>query len=227
LANRLSFPFAKYICLTFQETTRFFKNKQKLIVTGTPIRPALLTGNAEKGRAFCQFNRDKPMLLILGGGLGAEKVNLAIRAILAILLNHFQIVHVCGKGKIDATCQHEGYKQFDYLNEELADVLASSDIVVSRAGANSIYELLALKKTTLLIPLSRRASRGDQIVNAHYCEKQGFMKVLVEENLNSNILLQTILNLYQEKTTLEKQMMNYQLPDSVQLIYDAISQASS
>lgn len=219
LANRLSFPFAKKICVTFPEGVDFFKNKNKVIVTGTPIRPALLQGNAVQGRKFCGFNQDKSILLIIGGSSGAEKINQAIRHILPQLLERFQIIHLCGKNKVDPSLKHlAGYQQFEYLHDELADVFACADVIVSRAGANSLYELLALNKPHLLIPLSTQASRGDQISNAKYFAAKGLSQVIFEKDLTDEKLLADLLEIERQKNIIRQKLADYKLPESVNII---------
>lgn len=224
LANRLSFPFAKFICVTFKESINYFKSQQKIKVTGTPIRPELFKGDANKGLALCHFNIEKPVLLIIGGGLGSDAINIAIRKILPKLLLQYQIIHICGKGKTDpAYDNYRGYKQFDYLNEELADVFACTDCVISRAGANTLYELLALKKPHVLIPLSKKASRGDQIINAQNFSQQGYSKVVTEESLNNDDnLLNTINDVFLHKNEIINKLNQFKIPQSVELIYELI-----
>lgn len=223
LANRLSFPFAKRICVTFTEGTKYFGNNKKVVVTGTPIRPELITGNAEKGRTLCGFQDNKPVILIFGGGQGAAFINQTIRRLLPQLLPQFQIIHLCGKGKTDPSLVNvAGYKQFEYLNEELADAMACADLVISRAGANSIYELLALKKPHILIPLSTKASRGDQIANAKYFAKQNLSHVIHEEELDDAKLLAMIQKVYQQKELIQTQLAAFTLPNSTQIIADLL-----
>lgn len=224
LANRLSFPFVKLICVTFPEGKKYFNSQQKVIVTGTPIRPELFLGNAEKGKTLCGFDNSKPILMIYGGGLGSDNINRTIRKSLPNLLQIFQIVHLCGKGKTDDKYDNEaGYKQFAYLNEELADVLASADFVISRAGANSIYELLALKKPNILIPLSRKASRGDQIVNAETFAAKGISLVLPEDELQQeNKLSTTLAILVQQRDAILNKINQFQIPNSIELIYEQL-----
>lgn len=219
LANRLSFPFAKWICVTFPEGKKFFKNQAKVVITGTPIRANLLTGNAQHGLKLCEFEANKPVLLIIGGGLGSDAINQAVRRILPRLLPMFQVVHLCGKNKTDPRFAHvSGYKQFDYLNEELADVFACADLVISRAGANAIYELLALKKPHILIPLPTKASRGDQIANAKYFADLNLSEIIFEEELTDEKLLEKIAKTYAEKLSIKTRLSSYALPKSVDLI---------
>ncbi|MDO4621349.1 MAG: undecaprenyldiphospho-muramoylpentapeptide beta-N-acetylglucosaminyltransferase [Eubacteriales bacterium] len=201
LANRICIPYATKVCCNFPETAANIPN-QKAVVTGTPLRAELLKGDAEKGRAFTGLTADKPVILVMGGSLGSVNVNNSIRGALDELLKNFQIVHLCGKDHLDADLEGtEGYRQYEYIREELPDLFAMCDYVISRAGANAICELLALAKPNILIPLSAQASRGDQILNAHSFEKQGFSIVLEEENLTKETLLDAV-----EKLTVNKEM---------------------
>ncbi|MCK4608277.1 MAG: undecaprenyldiphospho-muramoylpentapeptide beta-N-acetylglucosaminyltransferase [Gammaproteobacteria bacterium] len=222
LANRLSFPFAKKVCVTFAETERYINKKYPVVVTGTPIRPELLQGKVEHGLSLCGFSAAKKVLLIYGGGLGAQKINELIRALLPELLDTFQIIHVCGKGKVAMDLEQPGYKQFEFLHAELADMMACANIVISRAGANSIYELLTLNKPHILIPLPKIASRGDQLLNAKYCEKQGLSQVIYEEELTSESLYARIMWLSQHRAEVVMRLTNVKKEHSLQLLYDII-----
>jgi len=199
LANRICYPFAKKVCTTFPETAEAFKG-EKGIHTGTPIRKELLNGDPEKGRKLCGFSSNRPVLMVMGGSLGAVAINNHIRSVLNILLNRFQVVHICGKNNIDPALEGiPGYKQFGYVNEELPHIMAMADVIVSRAGANSIHEFLALRKPNLLIPLPLSASRGDQILNAQSFERRGYSKMLKQEDLNKDLLLTGIIELYNNR----------------------------
>ena len=189
LANKLSIPSAAKVCCNFPETLSSLP-QDKAVLTGSPIRQELFTGDKEKARAFCGFKEVKPVILIVGGSLGAVAVNNAVRKILPELLKDFQVVHLCGKGKLDEKLTGlNGYVQFEYIQDELKDLFALADVVISRAGANAICELLALRKPNLLIPLSANASRGDQILNARSFERQGFSMVMEEEELTDEKLI--------------------------------------
>lgn len=193
LANRLCFPFVNKICLTFDIAKKHFKRQSKVEVTGTPIRHTLFHGSKARGLALCGFNEDKPCLMMIGGSQGASSINQVLRACLPALTQHFQVIHLCGKGKIDkALAALPGYFQLEYANTELPDLFATSDIIISRAGANSLYEILALQKPHILIPLSAKVSRGDQIQNARYFSEQKISFVIPEETLNPTRLLQVI-----------------------------------
>ena len=222
LANKLCIPSAVKVCCNFPETKAHLP-EGKAVVTGTPIRPELLQGDADKGRAFTGFTSEKPVIMIIGGSLGAQAVNDAIRRILPQLLKDFQVVHLCGKGKQDDSKNDlKGYVQYEYIESELADLFAMADIVISRAGANAICELQALKKPNLLIPLSANASRGDQILNARSFEKQGFSMVLEEEAITDEVLLKAVHDLYDHRETYRAAMENAPGQDSISVICDLI-----
>ena len=222
LANKLCIPSAVKVCCNFPETKGHLP-EGKAVVTGTPIRPELLQGDADKGRAFTGFTSEKPVIMIIGGSLGAQAVNDAIRRILPELLKDFQVVHLCGKGKRDDSKNDlKGYVQYEYIESELADLFAMADIVISRAGANAICELQALKKPNLLIPLSANASRGDQILNARSFEKQGFSMVLEEEDITDEVLLRAVHDLYDRRETYRAAMENAPGQDSISVICDLI-----
>ena len=193
LANRLSFPFVNTICVTFSAARANFKNQDKVRVTGTPVRESLLQGDRKKGLQFCGFQDDKPCLMVIGGGAGAQAINRCVREALPKLLPTMHIIHICGPGKTDPSLNAQtGYFQLEYAHAELADLFAASDWVVSRAGANALYELLVLAKPHILIPLPQTQSRGDQIENARYFEQLGASHVLAEVQLTPDTLAQAI-----------------------------------
>lgn len=226
LANRLAMPSASKVCCNFPETLQHLP-EGKAVLTGSPIRQELLSGDRKAALELCGLTDEKPVILIVGGSLGSVIVNNAVRAILPELLKDFHVIHLCGKGKVDESLKNlNGYVQFEYLQQELKDIFALADVVISRAGANAICELLALHKPNLLIPLSANASRGDQILNARSFEKQGFSIVLEEEELNDSILLQTIQKLYNEKIAYIDAMKQSSQQDSIQTILELIENSS-
>ena len=226
LANRISIPSAYRVCCNFPETLKALP-EDKAVLTGSPIRQELMTGDPEKARAFCGFKDEKPVILVVGGSLGATAVNQAVRAILPELLKDFQVIHLCGKGKLDTSLNNlEGYVQFEYIQDELRHLFALSDIVISRAGANAICELLALQKPNLLIPLSANASRGDQILNARSFEHQGFSKVLEEETLTNELLLDTVHELYDNRQQYVTAMQQSSQQTPIETIIQLIESAS-
>jgi len=222
LANKLAFPSAVKICCNFPETLKHLP-KSKGILTGSPVREELFGGNKKVALDLCNFTVDKPVLLILGGSLGSVVINDAIRNLLPALLETYQIIHVCGKNKLDPSLNTlHGYAQFEYLQEEFKDVLALADLILSRAGANAICEFLALRKPSLLIPLSLKASRGDQILNAKSFEKQGFSLVLKEEDLTGASLLESIQSLWENQDTLVENMNASTQQDAINIILNLI-----
>lgn len=224
LANKLAIPAASKVCCNFPETIPHLP-AGKAVVTGSPIREELRSGNRLAALKFCSFTADKPVLLIIGGSLGSVAVNRAIRGILPELLNSFQVIHLCGKGNLDESLNGTaGYVQFEYIKQELADLFALADVVVSRAGANAICELLDLHKPNLLIPLSAAASRGDQILNAHSFQKQGFSEVLEEETLTPELLLSTITSLYENREKYIAAMSKSDASNAVEKIVSLIEE---
>ena len=226
LANKLAIPSATKVCCNFPETLQYLP-KEKAVLTGSPIRKELREGSKEAALEFCGFRGDKPTLLIIGGSLGSVNVNNAIRGILPALLEKFQVIHLCGKGKLDESLNHtEGYVQFEYIKAELADLFALADIVVSRAGANAICELLDLRKPALLIPLGSNASRGDQILNAESFKKQGFCEVLTEDELSPELLKKTIFRLYDSREEYIEAMQKSDLSSAVDKITGLIEEVA-
>lgn len=222
LANRISAPYCTKICVTFPESLIAIPGN-KGVLTGTPIRKEILSGNAEKGRELCGFEDTKPVILVIGGSLGSKVINDSIRACLPKLLEKYNVVHICGKGNMDESLEGlKGYKQFEYVAGELRHIFAAAGLVVSRAGANAIFELLALKKPNLLIPLSKKSSRGDQILNAASFRKSGYSMVLEEEALNEASLLAGIEELYSEKDRFIHRMNSSPVKDGVEEIIKMI-----
>ena len=222
LANKICLPMAKVICCNFPETLKNLP-EGKAVVTGTPIRAELMCGSREKGLAFTGFSGEKPVIMVTGGSLGAMAVNTAIREALPDLLVRYDVVHLCGKGKLDKSLVGtEGYLQYEYISAELPDLFAAADIIVSRAGANAICEIAALRKPNLLIPLSAKASRGDQILNARSFEKQGFSMVMEEEEIVGDALVRAIGELYENRQKYIDTMSKSEQSDSVAVIVDLI-----
>ena len=200
LANKLAIKKATKVCHNFPETAKYLG--EKAVHTGSPIRAELFTGNKITALDMCGFTANKPVIMVTGGSLGAEKVNKLVRAALPELLKDFQVAHLCGKGKVDESLNGtEGYAQFEYISEEMKDFFAMADIIISRAGANSICEISALNKPNILIPLSANASRGDQILNANSYKKQGFSEVLDEDVATKDDLISTVHKVFDNKDT--------------------------
>lgn len=224
LANKLCIPVAEKICCNFPETIPMLP-EGKAVLTGSPIREELAKGNKIAAYELCKFTSNKPVVMVIGGSLGAEAVNKVVRTALPKLLEDFQVVHICGKDKVDNLMLNiQGYKQFEYVKAELKDIFAMTDVVVSRAGANSICELLALKKPNLLIPLSAHSSRGDQILNAKSFESQGFSLVIDEDYLTENLLVEKVHELYFTRQTYVDAMGRSSQLGSIKTITDLLEQ---
>ena len=222
LANKICIPSAKKVCCNFPETLAYLP-EDKALLTGSPIRQELLKGDRLSGLQFTHLSPDRPVILVIGGSLGSVKVNTAVRNILPRILEHFQVIHICGKEHLeDSLIGTPGYVQYEYVDKPLKHLFAAADLVISRAGANSICELLALRKPNLLIPLSAAASRGDQILNAKSFEKQGFSSVLEEEQLTDDTLLQAVKDLYAKRQTYIQAMEQTQLNNAVETIVSLI-----
>jgi len=226
LANKLCIPVAKKVCCNFPETLSNLP-ADKAVLTGSPIRAELAQGNRLAGLDMCGFNANKPVIMVIGGSLGAANVNKAVRDALPELLKDFQVVHLCGKDKMDNLLLNTpGYKQFEYIKAELKDLFAMADVVISRAGANAICELLALKKPNILIPLPAASSRGDQILNAKSFEAQGFSIVLPEEDITTDLLVEKVQELYKNRQNYIYAMNKSSQIDAITSIMELIKEAA-
>ena len=224
LANKICIPHAVKVCTNFPEAANGIGH-DKAVVTGTPIRKEMFSGNKIAGLDFLGFTANKPVLMVVGGSLGAAAINVLIRDALPDLLTKYQVVHLCGKGKVDESLKDvEGYRQFEYIKKEMADLMAAADLIVSRAGANDICEILALNKPNLLIPLPAASSRGDQELNAESFERQGFSRVTKEEELTTSRLIEEIDALYAERDTYIQKMKENSQADSISIITNLIDQ---
>lgn len=227
LANKICIPAAVKVCHNFPETANYLP-AEKAVLTGSPVREELFSGNPDKGMEICNFTNEKPVILVTGGSLGSANINQAVRSNLDAILEKFQVIHLCGKGKAEDSLQgRKGYIQFEYAGEELSHLLAAADIVISRAGANAICELLALQVPNILIPLSMAASRGDQILNAKSFEKQGFSKVIMEEDLTSESLMTAIEELYANRNQYIEAMSQSQQLNPLDIIMNLIQDAAA
>ncbi|MBN4051048.1 MAG: undecaprenyldiphospho-muramoylpentapeptide beta-N-acetylglucosaminyltransferase [Alkaliphilus sp.] len=221
LANKISIPFVRKICTTF-DATRKYLPKEKVHYIGPITRDSLKKGISDRGRDFLGFTSNKPVLLIMGGSLGAKHLNAVIRTNLKSLLSRFQIIHICGKGNIEKSIEIAGYKQIDYVEEELADVIALSDLVVSRAGSNAIFEFLYFRKPMVLVPLSRVSSRGDQILNAQEFKSKGYCEVVEDEDMDKSIFLSTIYKVFKDKNKYVTEMNKTKVRDNAKELYSVI-----
>ena len=222
LANRINMNFAHTICTTFSDTLKHIPSNRGEFI-GAIVRPELKQGNAQRGRIFCQFNSNKPVILVAGGSLGSLSINKIVRSLLNTLLTEFQIIHICGKGNLESDIERQGYKQIEYVSEELPDLMCLCDLAISRAGSNFIFEFLALKKPMILIPLSKKASRGDQIENARIFERQGFAEVILEEDLNQDSLLNSIHTVFNNRQQYLSKIDNWNSDRALSKLFNLIN----
>lgn len=226
LANRLCIPSAVKVCANFPETIKYLPD-EKAVLTGSPIRKELFSGNKIAGLDFCGFTANKPVILVTGGSLGSVAVNDAVRNLLPTLLRDYQVIHLCGKDKVDPELVGKpGYVQYEYIKEELSDLFAASDLIISRAGANTICEILAMRKPNILIPLSAASSRGDQILNAESFQAQGFSYVVKEEELSNETLLDAIHAVFEHKDSYIDAMGKSKQNNAIETITSLLEEVS-
>lgn len=226
LANKLALPAARKVCVNFPETLKYLP-EEKAVLTGTPIRKELFSGNKIRGLDFCGLSANKPVIMVIGGSSGSRAINEVIRGMLPTLLMDYQVIHLCGKGNLDdRLTDTAGYVQYEYIQSELSDLFAAADLVISRAGANAICELLALRKPNILIPLPAASSRGDQILNAESFEHQGYSYLLKEENLSLNSLLEAVNTVMEKRQDYIRAMNNSTLNNSIDTIIKLIKEFS-
>ena len=183
LANKLIARRCRAVLTSFPDTAKLFKNGA---CTGAPIRAELLRGDRTEALRKYGFSGRKPVLLLFGGGSGSLALNRAAEAALPEILQAFDFLHI--RGKHAGAERREGYVPLEY-EADMASAYAAADYVVARAGSNTVFELLALKKPALLVPLENKRSRGDQLQNAQYFEKRGLCRVLREADLSPRALL--------------------------------------
>ena len=224
LANRICAKFATKVATTFPECAKALGDKG--VNTGTPLRPELFQGSRAAGLAMAGFDGQKPVLLMTGGSLGAQSVNKCLREALPNLLPKMDVLHLCGKGNLDESLLDvKGYCQKEFLSAEMPDALAVADLVLSRAGSNTLSELLALHKPMLLVPYPLGASRGDQIENAKSYQRQGLARVLMQEDMTPETMTAALESLLEERTQLEETLRNYPVQDGTEPVLELIKQA--
>jgi UDP-N-acetylglucosamine--N-acetylmuramyl-(pentapeptide) pyrophosphoryl-undecaprenol N-acetylglucosamine transferase len=211
--------------VSFEDTLRYTK-PGKGIHTGSPIRPELYGGDRERAKAFTGLDGRKPVLMVMGGSLGAAAVNEGVRKALPELTKRFDVVHLCGKGKVDESVRSEGYRQFEYVGPELPDMFAATGVMISRAGANAVFEFIALGIPALLVPLPLEASRGDQILNAEYVTKKGYAAKLDQADITPERLVREVNALYDRRESMAELMKADPLVDGTEEVLDEIFKAA-
>lgn len=227
LANKICSRFSTKVCVTFEETLKELP-VGKGVFTGVPIRESLKEGRGEEGLRLAGLDGAtaggaKPVLLVVGGSLGAEAVNLAVWDNLDALLEHFRVIHITGSDQSKhRDFQREGYYSTEYAGPEMPHFLAAADLVLSRAGSTAIHEFLLLKKPAVLVPFPKGVSRGDQEINARNFEKQGFSYTLEEKDLTPDSLLQTLLRAYDNRAGLIEAMSSEKAKDGTKEVVTVI-----
>ena len=223
LANKLSMPFAKTILTSFEQTAKSIGEKATYV--GSPMRDSLFRGDREKAKALTGLSGEKPVLLMMGGSSGAQALNVCLREALDDLLQSFEIIHLCGKGGLDEALKGKpGYYQSEYASDELPDLFALTDLMLSRAGSNAIFEILALGIPHLLIPLPAAASRGDQILNAEVFEKAGYSMVLRQEDMTAQSLSAALRKLWADRDRYVAAMTRESHRGGAQKVMDILEQ---
>lgn len=226
LANKLSAPFARRIATTFPECAAALGDKAECV--GTPLRPELFAGNRADGLKRLGFTGEKPVLMMMGGSLGAQAVNKALREALPALLSTFDVVHICGKGNLDAALTGTaGYVQLEFVSDELPDLFACADLVLSRAGSNALMEFQALARPLLLVPYPKGASRGDQILNAHSLEKRGLCRVLLQEDMMADTLTRALMDTWADRDALTAAVKAAPPADGTERVLEMIEEAQN
>lgn len=223
LANKISQRFATKIFSSFEETKKFFP-ENKTTVVGSPIRKEILNGSAANGKKLLGYDDNSPILTIMGGSLGAKKINEAVRNSLQQLTAKYQVVHLCGKNNLDnKLVKIPRYKQYEYVHDELADILNATDIVITRGGSNAIFEFVALKIPMLIIPLGLNQSRGDQILNAKAFKQKGYSLTLEEENLNNETLVEYIEKVFKNSETFRRNLKKTPSGEALKILVKEIN----
>lgn len=223
LANRLTVPFAKKLLCTFPEAAELAGNKG--LCVGTPLRPELFKGRREEGIRLFGLRKDRPVIMVVGGSVGSQAINRALRAALPKLLECFQVLHICGNGNLDFSLEGtQMYCQREYLSEEMAHAYAVADILISRAGSNTLCEILALNKPSLLIPYPKNASRGDQILNAKSFQERGLARVLYQEDMTPDLLVKEVVSVYKDRGSLIDAMEKESTSNGLRNVLTCINQ---
>lgn len=208
LANKITSKYCKKVLTSFPETAKSLKNG---LYIGSPIRGGLSVSKKKALETF-GFNGTKPVLLVIGGSQGAKAINETLREALEELLKKYDIIHVCGKGNLDDSILKKGYYQTEYMHK-IENAFSLASVCVSRAGSNALFELLSLKIPCVLIPLPKGTSRGDQVLNAIYFQKQGLAAVLPQNALSKDSLVFNVNSVYANKNNLSKNFTKYPVLD--------------
>lgn len=220
LANRLSLKKCRFLFSSFETVAATYENA---IVTGAPIRQSIYYGNGASAVRECNLTENLPYLLIMGGSSGAKAINECVYACLDQLCAYYNVIHITGEKQTSPVKPRKGYFALGYT-DSIEDYYALCDFVVSRGGAGALFELAALKKPTLIIPLPKGASRGDQVDNAQYFTERGAAMTLLQEQLTPGNLVEAIDRLSKNKRSLVAGMTALNAPDGTRKIAKLIIQ---
>ena len=225
LANKICRPYCKVMCTTFPEAAKLAGEKG--LATGSPVRPEITAGDGTRGMIMCGFEPGRPTLLIMGGSSGAAALNEAVDNILDKLIEKYQIIHIRGEGNLKPALEVKaGYRQFGYVGDELPNLMAAADLVLTRAGANAIFEFAALFKPMLLVPLPMSSSRGDQIKNAEYFKNKGWANILLQEDMTGESLPAALAETYKYRDKYASALQKSDLQNGLYKLFEQIMKAS-
>lgn len=210
LANRISAKYSKRVLTSFPDTAKTVKNGEYV---GSPIRKSLFTADKTEALKSFGFSGQKPIILVTGGSQGAKAINQTIRNALPYLLPKYDVLHVCGKNNLLNEKTPKGYFQTEYINK-MENAFAVASICISRAGANTLFELMSLKIPCVLIPLPKGNSRGDQILNAKYFQKSGLAYVLDQNVLTAESLIFAVNAVYSNRFNIQKSFEKFPIKDA-------------
>lgn len=219
LANRLTAKYCKKVLTSFPDTALNLKNGEYV---GSPIRNELFNVKKDIAIKTFGFNSNKPILLITGGSQGALAINNAVRNALPDLLPKYNVIHICGKNNLSKEYDQKGYFQVEYMNN-IENAFAVASVCISRAGSNTLFELLALKIPCVLIPLPKGTSRGDQILNAEYFQKLGLVNVLPQQVLTPQALTLAVNSTYANRFNLARNFNKTPIKDASREISNIIA----
>lgn len=222
LTTRLSKRFATKICVAFQNATAFFDEK-KVYWTGLPVRDAVFTADPKAGQTFLGYSGERPILLVFGGSLGAAFLNDFVREqVHQGRLDAYDVVNICGKGKLDPAMKAANYRQYEQLGEEFLPIMKAAHVVITRGGATSLFELLAMKKPPIVVPLSKQSSRGDQIHNAAYFTALGVAYTIEEEAVTWEAMKALLELVEAERQTLVERIEQLEFEQATQKVIAVI-----
>jgi len=230
--NKIIAKFAKEIFTAFPET-KFYQEQEKIICVGNPLRAELLSADnsKEKGKKLFNIESSKPVIFIMGGSQGAQKINDRVLEVLPAFLKDFEIIHQCGrknyaqiKKEFEIILKKEEqarYHLYSFLNEEqLREAYNVCDFIISRAGSGSIFEIAAVGKPSILVPIAGSA-QNHQYLNAYYYQKIGACEVIEEANFKPHFLLERIKYFFANPLLLEEMKKNakaFAKPEAAKII---------